>query len=334
MQVEACREGFFLVLVIFLFYPVQADMVHPVKTHVFFQKDGAPYNDRVIYTFKCYGTHFNPALPVDSNISVIYQYSATCSEYGCAVWQPDTHYWQYRYDHCELSGETLGRNFTIMNISPYTSCKEVPTILFYPRDPWNSTEPYLWTPEAAACERHGVDISTTFPAPRISFQTCDPKQDWQCMELFNCTPPVKILSSSKIQIQNTDLDSTSYRHYLDTCDPRVDQNCPGWIVDGIPLKMIPSCKVNTSPLPRSIDPCWRYLVKVNETIVLPEEEWRKHLYQIDEGVEMCNINWTIPPEESTLQYTVESQPQNSSKVKSPVESLYCSILRFLGGRCE
>jgi hypothetical protein len=184
-----------------------------------------------------------------------------------------------------------------------------------------------------ACERHGVGISTGYPPPHISFQTCDPKQDWQCMELFNCTPPVKILSSSKIKINNTDLNPTSYRHFLDTCDPRADPNCPGWIVDGVPLKMIPACKVNTTPLPRSIDPCWRYLVKVNETIVLPKEEWSKKIYQTDEPVQMCNINWTIPPEDISHQYNIEPQPRNSSISKSPIESLYCSLMSIFGAKC-
>lgn len=321
------------VQLIFQVWPVCADMVHPVKTHVFFEKDGMQYNEPVTFTFRCYGYPSNPAFPVNTNISIIYQYSATCSEYGCAVWQPDTHAWRYHYDHCELWGESHGRNFTIQNISPYTSCNEVPTGMFYPRAPWNSTEPYLWTPEASACERHGVGLSTIYPSPHVSFQTCDPKQDWQCMEIFNCTPPVKILSSSKIKINNTDLNPTSYRHYLDTCDPRADQNCPGWIVDGIPLKMIPSCKVNTTSLPRSIDPCWRYLVKVNTTIILPKEEWQKKLYQTDGPVQMCNIKWIIPSEDLTQPPIIESQLQDAYTPKSPVESLYCSILSIFGAKC-
>lgn len=308
-------------------------MVHPVRTHVFFEKDGAPYNESVTYTFKCYGTlRYLPTPYNKSEISVIYQYTATCPEYGCAVWQPDTHEWNFNFDHCELQGVTLGKNITIRNISAYSSCNQIPTTMFYPRAPWNSSEPYYATPEYAACERHGIGILDNYPAPHISFVTCDTNRDLQCMELFNCTPPVKIASSSKIKINNTDLVATSYRHYLDICDPRTDQNCPGWLVDGIPLKMNPACRVNAIPLPRSIDPCWRFLVEVNRTLVFPKEEWHNNRYQTDWLPEICSTKWTIPSDnETSLEFV--NQTRNIYTPQSPVESLYCTILNLFGAKC-
>lgn len=322
-----------LVGIVLLVWPVHADAIHAVRTHVFFEKDGAPYNESITYTFKCFGM---PGYPAESfhgtDISVIYQYSATCSEYGCAVWQPDTHDWMYNFDHCELQGESLGMNFTIRNISAYSSCNEIPTQSFYPGEPWNSSEPYYWTPEAIACERHGRDISDRYPSPHTSFETCDTRNDLKCMELFDCTPPVRIVASCQTRINNTDLDEPRYRLYLDTCDPRSDQNCPGWVVDGMPLKMNPVCRVNTTSLPRSINPCWRFLVKVNRTLVFPDEEWERNRYQTDWLPEICSTKWTIPSDNKTV-----PDPENNAKTfvpKSPVESLFCNILQYLGGRCE
>jgi hypothetical protein len=334
MKLPGCRVFIFgLAIVAFLAWPVQADAIQAVKTHVFFEKDGLPYHESVTYTFTCSGTMRDR--PDSGNLSEIYHYSATCSGYGCGVWQPDTHDWKYNFDHCELKGETLGRNFTIHNISPFSSCTEFPEPLFCP----NSSDPKLWrteyyyfTPESQAC--NDLKRGSLTRISKRSFETCDPNHEPGCLELFTCIPPVKSLSRSETPVKGTVpyTNGTHYIRYLETCDPVSDENCPGWVVDGSPLKKKIACRINATVLQQESDPCRTFGIKVNPALILPEEEFRKDIYGVNLVLDICDARWTIPSDNQTPTES-GSLTRNTYTPDNPVESLYCSILQFLGGRC-
>jgi hypothetical protein len=44
-----------ILALIFLICPAYADEIYPTITHVFFEKDGLPYNESVYFTVECYG---------------------------------------------------------------------------------------------------------------------------------------------------------------------------------------------------------------------------------------------------------------------------------------
>jgi hypothetical protein len=58
-----------LIIVVLLAYPVSADEIYPTITHVFFEKDGLPFNGSVHYSVNCYGVNYfgkaEPAAPVN-----------------------------------------------------------------------------------------------------------------------------------------------------------------------------------------------------------------------------------------------------------------------------
>lgn len=101
MKVAGCRHLVFvctlgiLLLASVITPPVTADMASGTITHVYFTRDGLPYNGIVRYTVTCYGyasgytfRHApNPSQP-NYTPSEVYRYSATCGNYGCAVYEP------------------------------------------------------------------------------------------------------------------------------------------------------------------------------------------------------------------------------------------------------
>ncbi len=309
---------------------VQANMIEAVKTHVYFEKDGIPYNDSVTFTFKCFGTTIYP--PNQSNISEVFHYSASCPEYGCAIWQPDYPAWRFHFEYCDLEGETHGRDFIIKNVSPFSSCTRIPAERFYPSS-WKSTawttESYYFTQEFKACTRQVYHSNRSLY--RQFFRTCDTKAEPGCMELFDCIPPVRMISESEIKYQEIGQNSREYIRYLLSCDPVTDKSCPGWVIDGEPLKENEKCRINDTVLKWESDTCRRFGVKVNPDLVLSPEEYRKGWYDNDHVSKICDTRWVIPSDNQT---SPESHSHDRYIPKSRVESLYCSILQFLGGRCE
>jgi hypothetical protein len=141
---------------IFITGPVQADMISPAITHVYFEKDGVPYNGSVQYAVNCYGYTFSypPVLktPGSYQPELVYHYSAGCREYGCSIYEP--YYLTYTHiDWCDLEGTADGSAFVIRNFSslPYTRCNPID---YRMEKTWgNKTEYYYYTPEYSLCRK-------------------------------------------------------------------------------------------------------------------------------------------------------------------------------------
>jgi hypothetical protein len=136
MKLSGYRVFFFCILVLYLLAcPVFGDEMVPTNTHVYFEKDGQPFNESVQYTVSCYGyrcdwsTCSPPARTENrSKITpeIIFSYSATCPGYGCTIYEP--FYLNYRHiDQCDLEGTTKEGNFTLKNFSttPLPNCTDL-----------------------------------------------------------------------------------------------------------------------------------------------------------------------------------------------------------------
>lgn len=159
--------------------------------------------------------------------------------------------------------------------------------------------------------------------------------------------------------------------YLDACDPITDTLCAGWIVNGTPLKSssgLSPLKDNATDLRE--DPCDRFLIKADPSLIMPFTERDPWSHPCAEACnytyEICESRFTIPssnettrPEfkyslektvpwtvmdrpymtpDGTTPATVSPSPQSAATIlpqvhRSPVESLYCSILSFFGVSC-
>jgi hypothetical protein len=158
-------------------------MINPTITHVYFEKDGLPYNGSVHYTVNCYG-HFNyPGIPLTTATprkaipekEIIYSYSATCPEYGCAVYEP--YYLNYRViDSCDLEGEAGGTSFILKNFTRSPQPKNCSDLHQFDIGK-GYDEYYRTTPEYEQCENASSEAAgrcNTYLDP------CSPGVDTDC----------------------------------------------------------------------------------------------------------------------------------------------------------
>ncbi len=118
------------VIVVAAFIPVVfADIITPTETQVYFEENGVPYEGSVEYTVSCYGYSYDPGQVIEENESMsydelVFEYSATCPEYGCTIYED--YYRNYTYTaYCDVEGELEdGRSFHIGDFGddPYTEC--------------------------------------------------------------------------------------------------------------------------------------------------------------------------------------------------------------------
>lgn len=125
-----------------LFMPgliLQADVITPTITNVYFEKNDRHYDQTVNFTVNCYGYTFSGGFldpqkkPGTYTPERVFSFSATCPEYGCEIYE--SYYLNYRHiDYCDLEGELdNGEEFTIKNYgsSPvdFSKCVEDNSLL-------------------------------------------------------------------------------------------------------------------------------------------------------------------------------------------------------------
>lgn len=130
---------------------INADMAIPTVTTVFFTLNDEPYYGQVDYTVDCYGYEYSPwddytiaddnpqgninpyidenglrnAPNVDYEPTIVYSYDASCSGYGCLIYEP--YYFKFLHiDYCDIKGIAEGKDFYIEKAEtmPYTSCNQ------------------------------------------------------------------------------------------------------------------------------------------------------------------------------------------------------------------
>jgi hypothetical protein len=360
-----CRVALCPIFIRVLFLPVQADLIVPAITHVYFEMNGTPYNGSVDYSVKCYGYFYHTIPPVTLapgtyQPELVYQYSAHCGGYGCAVYP--AYYYKAHVDRCDVTGTTGARAFTLQNFSdkPYSRCDWIPERSARMRG--NTTAYYYDTPEYSACRQFESTITRAVGVDRISFSGTVPANTTRALVLegtgllYGGAP----LGYTVINKTGITMDLHQYVSYLETCDPATDQKCPGWIVNDTPLKTMSRYRplMNNAPeLEES--PCDTFLVSADPSLIMPftdPDPW--HHPCIDAcnfTYDICASYFVIPSENSTLSGAAAPQlPPNSTTVftttsagqitevsvlpHSPVhrgliETLYCRITEFFGGVC-
>jgi hypothetical protein len=380
-----------LCMICFLAVPVSADLILPAITHVYFEKDGAPYNGTVDFSVSCYGYNVVPDYrtrpPGSYQPELVFSYSASCKEYGCPVYP--AYYLQYTHlDWCNLEGTTKDGRFIIRNFSstPYTTVAfDIPGRTL--RESGEYADDYLHnyyvTPEYNACKNQNYSLA--HPGRNQSaevriFSTCNETADKECFSIFAGIGAVTEVSRNYTRFANASrdrIDQTSFIQYLETCDPVSDRECGGWILDGRPLKTYTDLfqfRNNATYLEEN--PCDRFLVATNESMAIPESHLstRACLNSCSVADQILDAYFTLPngtinatslaeetgkplpprpwygetldltphPTIPAVTGTHQSPPTASLSEtaaplaipRSPVESLYCGIVAFFGGRCE
>lgn len=351
---------------VLLTMPARADLIAPAITHVYFEKDGMPYNNPVDFSVNCYG--YPNSYPQVTKTAGSYQpelvfhYSASCDRYGCAIYQP--YYLQYTHiDWCDLEGTTNNQTFNVENFStaPYTRCDNVPNRV---AKTWGDIREYYYdTPEYFACRQFERNRNeTTVWADHLNFASTVPVNSSVILLLQGADPFYETpqWSHTIINKSDIDMDLNEYVRYLETCDPISDRKCPGWIINGTPLKTFMeyrTLKKNATDLMKH--PCDTFLVKADPSLIMPFTDdfiWRHPcVYECNYTMEICElrsaiptdtINATISEKTSPLQKKIPATGTTTSNLtlvpqlttlpavqRSPVESLYCTLLGFFGATC-
>jgi len=224
MRFPVCRILIASIAVIFfLSVPALADEMIPTVTHVFFEKNGLPYNESVYFTVRCYGyrcSGWDCRPPPDGfNESgtpapeMVFSFSATCPGYGCTIYEP--YYLNYRHiDRCNLAGETGGGNFSIPDFSstPVPDCQELMPYMIGKAN----NQYYNTTPEYEQC------LNGTYRQSELCDQyvtECSPVTDKDCGNWIIDGRYVKDSDRSLVCREEADRTRDACDIYLKKVDP-------------------------------------------------------------------------------------------------------------------
>ncbi len=336
-----------LCAVIILTQPALADLMLPRITHVYFENDGVPLNTSVRYTVKCSGYlklnetgYLKTPAPGQSYIpGIVFSYSATCPSYGCEIYEPYYHMERAHIDWYDIYGETRNSTFSIRNFSDhaYSRCTDVPVPVIEEADKTYSD--YYLTPEFAACKADDYlanrSNSSWWTTSYRAFLSCNLDKEPGCFSLFAGINSVKENISNRTSSATsswTGMKKEDFMLYLETCDPRTDPWCGGWTIDGIPVKKIPGLRPFTDVKSPKGDICDTFLIRASPSVIVPQNmTTTRWVPNGNLAMDLCELRVQLPQDNQTPS---RSYSQDQYIPKSPVESLYCSILQFLGGRCE
>jgi hypothetical protein len=273
-----------------------ADEIDPTITHVFFEKDGRPFNESVYFTVECYGYAWkmwdgsaleDRIAKVNHSSELVYSYSASCPSYGCTIYEPYYHAERLYVDHCDVRGQAGGTDFSIRNysLSPIPNCTELHQFM---RGGGRNGGYYNGTPEFDDC------IAET----RSHWDRCD--------------------------------------EYLVPCEPQNDNECGNRVVDGKYVKTTLPYRACTDTVERERTDCDQFLKKIDPLMMIMwkydngEEPARR---ACDLRFTIPSGTMTLVQDQQTPNNTYGSPAITSAHDISPVEYLYCSILNFFGVRC-
>ena len=361
---NSCGNWFFCIsiaMVVILSSPACADEMNPTITHVFFEKDGVPYNASVHYTVNCYGYRSNSWMPQtmtanqnkSTSSEIVYSYTATCDHYGCVIYEP--YYLNYRViDSCDLNGETSGRTFIIKNfsITPLPQdCTDLRqfTIMTGPRTQNPEYDRCLNAsqPSYTSCIRFMADCNPDLDKDCGIFDNrslADTPSSLSCMreamnasrvcdawrnpdEYYNTTPAYDQCMNESYAA------SESCNRYMVECNPASDKDCGNWIIDDKYVKNTPwavSCRAAEEIKRKACD---SYLIRVDPSTILM---WKDPATGLDEGPAMrnCTARFTIPSEKAAGQVFVPPLHVAHIEFHRDTGSIWCRIMHLFGGRCE
>jgi hypothetical protein len=350
------RISLFLIFLFsaFLLAPaVHGDMIVPRLSYDYFDKDGHPYNGSVNYTITCFGyeIYLDKSRPPVSNQShPIYGYTENYSGYGSVSYRQSYLQWTH-IDWCDLEGTAESRNFTIKNISLISRFDYV--MQRVPRDFGGIRKYYYVTPEYDSCTKFEQKTAAQWTAYVSNFSRVNTTNWTWVLQLPGKDKLYWISPSHKISINRSGLDMTLERYiiYLETCDANIDSACPEWLADGKPLKSFSEYRTlqqNTTHTKEH--PCDTFLLDADPALILPVTGTYllDHPCIDDDGNNVpCNLTGMIVESRFTIPSNIDlgnkgiksnlllpNFRRDANVHRSPVESLYCTVLSWFKMSCE
>jgi hypothetical protein len=337
-----------------------ADEAIPTVNHVYFFRDGAPYHESVTFTVKCYGfpteSYYPPGASMPAfrtrNVTepeLLGSFSASCPSFGCMIYETYRRFKFNMFDWCDLEGETRGENFILRNVTlpvqnGLPSCQNIPMTItlngsrYYQSDEWYD------------CTRPNYDTSVR----KIFYVSCDPAKEYGCIDLFAERGPVRQASYQIIPKKANNMTPGQYIHYLVSCDPIDDGQCPGMVIDNKPVKEMgteyhPLFNASSEKIQ---DACARFLYNANPALIIPKSVEDPYAWTGYTAYEECELRFnlsraeftprTLPGSETPITGSISEKQIPVSPLptllptyipRSPVESLYCTILSIFGVEC-
>lgn len=339
---------------------VSADEMNPTITHVFFEKDGAPYNASVHYTVNCYGHHnyfWNPQVTTEqqntsSPPDVVFSYSATCPSYGCAVYEP--YYLNYRViDSCDLTGETATGSFELKNFSASplpADCTDLHQVDMM-KGPTTQNPAYdrcinASEPKFESCTRFMGDCRSEVdkdcvesggrmiadtPASLACYREAG-NATRACDDLRNPLEYYKTTPAYDQCVNRTYAESDLCDQYMAECTPDKDNDFGNWIVNGKcarNTREAVACRQAADVKRRG---CGTLLQRVDPSTMII---WKDPRTGQDSGPAMrtCTARFVIPSGNETTQVFVPPMQVAHREMEFIPRGVYCRILNFFGAKC-
>jgi hypothetical protein len=282
---------------LFLVCPALGDTLVPTNTYVYFEKNSQPFNESVQFTVSCYGYR------CDWN---------TCSP--------------------PAGTENTSEAVSAVIFSYSATCPGYGCIIYEPF--------YLNYRHIDRCDLEGVTKEGNF-----TFQNFSATPLPQCTDLQQFDIGKGYDEYYRVTPEFSRCENESYAasdlcdQYVVPCSPTADKNCGNWIIDDKYVKDSPKSSACREEAGQKRRACEVYLKKVDPSSMVM---WKNNYSGKEEpAMRTCEMRFSIPSsgmvtalDQSIPGVTPGASVSKTIHYQSPVESLYCSILQFLGGRCE
>jgi hypothetical protein len=302
---------FLLALVSFTVPPVSADIMTPTTTHVFFEKDGAPYNRTVQFTVNCNGHFDYPWIPrttvaqpeKTAEKEVVFSYSATCPEYGCLIYE--SYYLNYRaIDSCDLEGTAGGIHFIVHDFTRNPQPKNCTGLHQF--DVGKGNDGYFRiTPEYKQCQNASYEAKELCDSYTIP---CGPVVDIQCGNRIVAGRLVNDTEKARTCREEADTKRRACDVYLEKLDPS-------------------AMVMWKNNLTGQYEPAMRSCEK---RLTIPPDNMTSSAASPSASAIKAV---TTGPDQPMQEITYGTRAVATARSLNPVESLWCSILRLFGGKC-
>jgi hypothetical protein len=313
-----------ILLILFLSCPTYANavMIKPTVSRFFFEKDGLPYDQSVTFTVNCYRYLLSPARNDSTTgttnktirMEKALSFSGNCRYYGCSF-EDLTSYAKFYTDTCDLEGRTMGELFIIRNFSniPAMYCIDPLHQYDVQNGKWSNYSYYKFTPEYQDCMKRIQPFKD---------QCRQYTYDYSCsVNRSRCGGHTKVGDEDV-----TFNDADAYTGCIAPYD-REKETCEHFLSPVDPSSMI-FTKYNYTPS-RYCESRFTIPSYIETPTETPNLTRQKMYPSITPFVSITPTPSIAPELEITPASTIAPfTPQ------SLVASLYCSIVQFLGGRCE
>lgn len=286
-----------LFALIVLVSPVDANPVLPSVWKIHFSKDGIPYNESVDFSIKCYG------------------FFQENHGHGIIVTYSPNH---------KNGTEGPGLVFSRSASCPYYGCPVTVSMSFQDFDS-------KW------CNLEGETRGKKFIIRNYSTQPLEGPGSCRFIEKPYDTTGVRVLADKKKfynftpeyracmeKIQN--LNETCNQYGFEREEKNDKKMNPVSPSSDIGMKNISVYNLCRASYDNEKIKCNQYLTDVDRSDIVVLDGGYTTFYT-------CSLNFSIPSSDLSSEKFPESE-QSSYILQSPVESLYCGILRLFGGRCE